>query len=118
MLNAEKYRDEIFREAEKQKEDPCGCVYPFTLAIDKVSGRLRPLDAAIKWLLSEYEPPFLENGDNLKSGDWIMVKDLHDDKWIKRKFLAYADNLFWCYLSGSNCMGSGWQQARLPEEGE
>lgn len=73
---------------------------------------------SFEWLQQEYKPPLLENGDELKTGDWIMIKDLHDDKWIKRKFLAYVDNLFWCYNDGSNCMGSGWQQARLPEEGE
>lgn len=70
-----------------------------------------------KWLQQEYKS-LLKNGDELKTGDWIMVKDLHDDKWKKRKFLVYVDNLFWCYNDGSNCMGSGWQQARLPEEGE
>lgn len=40
-----------------------------------------------KWLNAEYvepEPPLLENGDGLKPGDLIMVRDKNSDVWKKK----------------------------------
>ncbi len=73
-----------------------------------------------EWLQQEYEPPLLENGDNLKPGDWIMVKI--GDVWEKRSFLCFDDGLFYTVDNrktlkyGFNF--SRWEFARLPEEGE
>ena len=79
-----------------------------------------------KWLNTEHkepEPPLLENGDGLKPGDWIMVRDRDDQKWAKCTFICYLDGRFWItptegpYLL-DRLLISGWKQARLPMEGE
>lgn len=79
-----------------------------------------------KWLNAEHkepEPPLLENGDELKPGDWIMVRDRDDQKWAKCTFICYLDGRFWItptegpYLL-DRLLISGWKQARLPMEGE
>ena len=87
-----------------------------------------------KWLNAEHkepEPPLLENGDGLKVGDWIMVRDLDGDEWCKMVFAFYYNNLFFvldnAVLKKFNSFSSidengtgvtGWFQARLPMEGE
>ena len=77
-----------------------------------------------KWLNAEYEepePPLLENGDGLKPGDWIMVKNMNGAEWNKRQFAYYYNGNFHCDSSGwslSRCEIDRWEQARLPEEGE
>ena len=78
------------------------------------------------WLNAEHEEPLLANGDGLKPGDWIMVRNSDEDKWSKEQFLFYypyssSDRNFACaYHDG--VIGDGdyftWKQARLPEEGE
>lgn len=76
---------------------------------------------SIYWLCAEYEPPLLKNGDGLKPGDKIMVKDPVDDKWIKRQFAYYFDSVFYCAALGADpsCgIVIPWEQARLPKEGE
>lgn len=79
------------------------------------------------WLNAEHEepePPLLENGEGLKPGDVIMVRNENDEDWEKRSFMCYfqsLDNPFvtlggmpsW-YIGTHEC----WHQARLPEEGE
>lgn len=74
------------------------------------------------WLNAEHkEPPLLKNGDGLKPGDWIMVRDNEVSDWAKRRFLFYYDGMFYCELV-HNSIGNGeyipWKQARLPEKGE
>lgn len=78
-----------------------------------------------KWLNAEYEepePPLLENGDGLKPGDWIMVRDEFDDSWKKRAFVAYYDRRFIAvrggYKIGEHNEVEYARQARLLEEGE
>lgn len=76
------------------------------------------------WLNAEHvepEPPLLENGDGLKPGDWIMVKNMNDAEWNKRQFAYYYKGNFHCDSSGwslSRCEIDRWEQARLPEDGE
>lgn len=79
------------------------------------------------WLNAEHEepePPLLENGDGLKPGDVIMVRNENDEDWEKRSFMCYFQSLdrpfvtleamsSW-YFGNHEC----WHQARLPEEGE
>lgn len=76
------------------------------------------------WLNAEHkEPPLLENGDGLKPGDRIMVRDQDDQTWAKCTFICYLDGRFWItptegpYLLGQLLI-SGWKQACLPMEGE
>lgn len=92
------------------------------------------IENVLQWLNAEHEepePPLLENGDSLQPGDWIMVRDGDGDKWCKMVFAFYYNNLFFvidnAVLKEFNSFGSinedgtgvtGWQQARLPMEGE
>ena len=49
------------------------------------------------WLNKEHvesEPPLLENGDGLKPGDWIMVRDVDSQSFVRRQFLYFlTENL-------------------------
>lgn len=90
--------------------------------------RFSSIENIENWLNAEHvepepepEPPLLENGDGLKPGDWIMVRDCDREKWRKRQFLFYYNGIFYCeYVD--NSIGNGeyvlWKQARLPEDGE
>lgn len=76
------------------------------------------------WLNAEHEelePPLLKNGDGLKPGDWIMVRDFEENDWLKRQFVYYFKGTFFCSRKGytpERCEIVCWYQARLPEEGE
>ena len=85
------------------------------------------MQASFKWLFSEYEPPLLENGDDLKPGDWIMVRDDVGDSWDKMMFVCYCNGLF--FVVDDNTLRepefrengvniTGWTQARMPEDGD
>lgn len=77
------------------------------------------------WLNTEHveqEPPLLENGDNLKPGDWIMVRN-NDYGWEKLRFVCYHNNIFWTLYDNEDWFHIGseimpWAQARLPMEDE
>lgn len=71
---------------------------------------------SIEWLLSEYQPHELKNGNGLTQGQEIEVSWKGNDKWQIRKFIAYADGLFWCYKKYSEDEAVGWEHARLPEK--
>lgn len=119
MLNAEKYRDEILRKAMCNFTKK-NCFSPYCDALENVSKKTT-CEAAVEWLFSEYEPDFLKNGDGLKPGDWIMVKQDKRSDYEKRAFAYYYDGLFYCVpfldkLEEGNCFG--WKYARLPEDGE
>lgn len=121
MLNAEKYRDEIFKRAENinERNMPISC-YKLSHAIDLICGETLGFEETVEWLLSEYEPPLLDNGDNLKVGDWIMVSN-HKESWKNRQFLYFWQGCFYAAnLSTSPEQGEAvkWNYARLPEEGE
>lgn len=74
-------------------------------------------DLIYDWLLSEYEPKFLENGDGLEQGQVIEVSE-DGEKWFERKFLTYYKGLFWCISENSTLGAVGWEHARLQEEDE
>lgn len=77
------------------------------------------------WLNAEHEepePPLLENGDDLKTGDWIMVRKYANGDWEKRQFMCYFNGRFFvttnfAYAINYNACSS-FVQARLPMEGE
>ena len=79
-------------------------------------------DESIEWLFSEHEQQLLKNGDGLKPGDWIMVRDGDGVSWRKRQFMCYFNNRFYCFKPHSQfkneCDCVMWAQARLPEDGE
>ena len=117
MINAEKYKDEILI---KSKEY-VGYNYPLFKAIDSIKGVYMSFNETIGWLLSEYEPPLLENGDDLISGQYIEVLNTNTGEWCCRKYITYCDGLFWCIdedTSLTHKVALGWEHARLPEEGE
>lgn len=78
-----------------------------------------------KWLNAEYEEPeplLLENGDGLKPGDKIMVRDNNEQNWVQATYLFYFNEMFYCVAGVRHIAEGGdfinWQQARLLEEGE
>lgn len=68
------------------------------------------------------EPPLLENGDGLKAGDKIMVRDNNKQNWVQATYLFYFNEMFYCVAGVRHIAEGGdfinWQQARLPMEGE
>ncbi len=74
------------------------------------------------WLSEEYETPLLKNGDNLKAGDWIMVREGEGGEWRKRQFLFFYDGLFFAAPKDTVISENGeyvdWRQARMPDKGE
>ena len=119
MLNVDKYRDEIDRMIAIGGAKPS--IVITRMCLEKTNLNSIDTAVALDWLFSEHEPQLLENGDDLKPGDWIMVKDFNGGKWLKRQFLFYYNGRFYCELV-DNSIGHGeyisWMQARLPEEGE
>ena len=78
------------------------------------------------WLNAEHvkpEPPLLKNGDGLKPGDLIMVRNGDDGDWEKLRFVCYHNNIFWTLYDNGDWFHISskiipWAQARLPMEGE
>ena len=126
MLNIDKYRDGII-EAVKDDDIRTLCS---TKDIKMVVGMkidcCKPCNTCrnelMRWLFSEYEPPLLKNGDGLKLGDWIMVRDNDNQGWCKSVFLFYLNGEFYCVDGCDYIPKDGyfvnWKQARLPEDGE
>lgn len=127
MLNVEKYLTTIKEEIAKDACASKSCL------IAKVRGDERPdcndrtcrdcSDESLDWLFSEHEPPLLKNGDGLKPGDWIMVRDRESDEWRKKQFVFCHNGWFYCLLEGNNFAQINlptirYEQARLPEKGE
>lgn len=111
-----------------------GCKSIYNLTFDKdcagkscVNCEFNTARRIVKWLNAEHEepePPLLENGDGLKPGDWIMVRNTIGDEWKKLQFMCYfqsldrpfvtlEETLSW-YLGKHEC----WKYARLPMDGE
>lgn len=118
MTNYDKHKGEILNLAKTRYSDFYAAE---ALAAHDVSG-LADADNVIKWLFDEYEPPLLKNGDDLKPGDRIMVRNACDEDWESRRFICYYDNVFWTLYDGDWIhVGSKikpWLQTRLPMEGE
>ena len=125
MLNFDKYRDEVEKRAAWAVREGCKDPKPAHLVLNEIIiGKGLPYmkgNELVDWLFEEYEPPLLENGDGLKPGDWIMVRDCDGGCWVKSQFLFYYNGIFYCELVDSS-IGDGeyvlWKQARLPEDGE
>lgn len=118
MLNIDKYRKEIDRMIENG-----GMPRHMFLRLCLEKTKLESVDAAevLDWLFSEYEPPLLEDGDELKPGDWIMVRDNDKDDWEKKVFIGYLKGYFYCaseLFGALEADAASYSQARLPEDGE
>lgn len=125
MLNIEKYWTEIetLRDRYKGEGEP----YPLQKAFKSVSVEhnegIMPgtIGRALEWLFSEYKPPLLQNGDGLKPGDWIMVRDADSQSFVRRQFLYFFDGKFVCSAPNHAPLegfAEPWVQARLLEDGE
>lgn len=120
MLNVDEYREAIL----------CGDPEKLPCYIAALRCHAEPCDGEHcldcmrknhEWLLKEYEPPLLMNGNGLKPGDEIMVRDNEGEDWVKRQFVRYFNGLFYCAFKGcdiSQCIFIWWRQARMPEDGE
>ena len=130
MLNFDKYREEFLEQIEGGKNGKFGkgakYIDYFAIAVRaarNINGDKFPtsLSDDIEWLFYEYEPPLLENGDGLKTGDWIMVRDFEAQSFVKRQFLYFYGNRFYCArkdLTPLDNQTEWYVQARLPEDGE
>lgn len=121
MLNVDKYRKEIDQIIENG-----GAPRHMLLRMCLQKTNLESIGAAevLDWLFSEYEPPLLQNGDELKPGDWIEVSD-DCVTWYNHSFVCYYNARFFVVgdvmsksfnENGTNI--TGWKYARLPEDGE
>lgn len=129
--NKEFYGDKLLALAIWSKN---GCQLLHEIIYDKncaekkcVNCEFASAESVENWLNAEHvkpEPPLLENGDSLKPGDWIMVRDSETCYWDKLQFMCYYNNMFYCVENRktmeeySYLIASGWNQARLPMEGE
>lgn len=120
MTNYDKHKGEILKLAEERYSDFYAAE---ALAAHDISG-LADADNVIKWLFGEYEAPLLKNGDDLKPGDWIMVRNCDTTSWEPRIFMCYNPQLDRSFVTMSflaNWYSGGhecWRYARLPMEGE
>lgn len=127
MLNVEKYLDVIKSEIDENACASKSCLIAKVRRgvvkqdCDRITCRDCE-DESIEWLFSEHESQLLKNGDRLKPGDWIMVRDGDGVSWRKRQFMCYLNNRFYCFKPHSQfkneCDCVMWVQARLPEENE
>ena len=127
MLNVDKYRKEIddYITIEKHLGD-IDCKIATLRGIRNCSEFECEacMKESLRWIFSEYKPPLLENGDSLKPGDWIMVRDRDGDKWQKRQFMCYFQSLDKPFVTLEQTHGwyagkhECWEQARLLEDGE
>ena len=126
--NWEHYQNEIFEAIKNQAHLDLSCAMRRWLSenghasCDDFSTCSNCRMDMVKWFEKPYkQPEMLENGDGLKPGDWIMVRDCDGGCWVKRQFLFYHNGIFYCELVDSS-IGNGeyvsWKQARLPEGGE
>ena len=135
MLNVDKYRDELLEEMDNRREkvegrcdDNYSGVEIYFRSIEDVKrkhggGHSALFSDDVEWLFSEYEPPLLKNGDGLKPGDWIMVRQYPGEEWKRLKFVLFDNDFFYALCEGEHLDKdyiaiSRWQQARLPEDGE
>lgn len=128
MLNFDKYVNEIIEERKNHTSLDCALL---KIRMRHGAGKScanttcsECREDGINWLCEEYKPQFLKNGDGLKPGDWIMVKDRDEDKWQKRQFMCYFQSLDKQFVTLKEMGGwyvgehECWEQARLLEEGE
>lgn len=126
MLNFDKYREEVEKRAAWAVREGSKNPKPAHLVLNEIIiANCLPYmngNELVDWLFKEYEPPLLENGDGLKPGDWIMVRDNDNQDWCKSVFLFYLNGEFYCVDGCDYVPKDGyfinWKQARLLEDGE
>ena len=127
MLNFDKYVNEIIEERKNHTSLDCALL-KIRMRHGEVGTCLnipcsRCREESINWLCDECKASLLQNGDGLKPGDWIMVRQDFGEEWLRVKF-AFFDNDFFYAISENASFDRDtmilyrWQQARLPEDGE
>ena len=117
MTNYEMYKEEILKRKNTKYNK---CLNSMGYAVASLCGTY-DLVEMLEWLFEEYEPTLLKNGDGLKPGDWIMVRDVDSQSFVRRQFLYFFDGKFVCSAPNNTPLegfGEPWKQARLPIEGE
>ena len=118
MKNYEKYADEI---REYDGDDfCCSFIRPYILKADNCSdmpcSRCQMLQTL--WLLEDCEESEVD-WNKVEVNTPILVRDCEDDRWIKRYFAKYENEIIYAWNSGAtswstSCM-TGWKYAKLAE---
>lgn len=118
MKNYEKYADEI---REYEAEELCNkFIKPNILKKDNCSG-INCTACSMRmmlWLLEDCEE--LEvNWNKVEVNTPILVRDCDDDRWIKRYFAKYENEIIYAWNSGATSWSTshitGWKCAKLAE---
>lgn len=126
MLNFDKYREEVEKRAAWAVREGSKNPKPAHLVLNEIIiGKGLPYmkgKELVDWLFEEYEPPLLENGDDLNPGEWIMVRNDNEESWTSQVFLCFVYGYFVCVCDKEDIGHAGnyklWKQARLPEGDE
>ena len=124
MTNKEFYSEKLLAAA-LTRNDGCKLVYELEhgkscYGLPCFDCELYTIEGMCEWLNAEHkEPPLLENGDGLNPGDWIMVRDVDSQSFVKRQFLYFFGGKFVCSAPNHTPLegfAEPWEQARLLEE--
>lgn len=126
MTNKEFYGDKLF--AALIGVSSCQLMYYYVFG-ENCNGnncedcRFSSMENIENWLNAEHkEPPRLQNGDGLKPGSRIMVRNDDKENWTSQVFLCFIYGYFVCVCDKEHIGNIGnyrrWKYARLPEDGE
>ena len=118
MKNYEKYADELRK---YEVEELCNkFIKPNILKKDNCSG-INCTACSMRmmlWLLEDCEESEVD-WNKIEVNTPILVRDCDDDRWIKRYFAKYENEIIYAWNSGAtswstSCM-TGWKYAKLAE---
>lgn len=73
-------------------------------------------EGPLKGYTEDYKDLFI-NGNLVKRGDPVLVKDRYEDEFIQGYFLKYTDNDVYAYMEGQEPdMACYWRYAQFNEE--
>ena len=118
MKNYEKYADELRK---YEVEELCNkFIKPNILKKDNCSG-INCTACSMRmmlWLLEDCEEPEVD-WNKVEVNTPILVKDCDDDRWIKRYFAKYENEIIYAWNSGATSWSTshitGWKYAKLAE---
>ena len=118
MKNYEKYADELRK---YEVEELCNTfIKPNILKKDNCSG-INCTACSMRmmlWLLEDCEEPEVD-WNKVEVNTPILVKDCDDDRWIKRYFAKYENEIIYAWNSGATSWSTshitGWKYAKLAE---
>ena len=118
MKNYEKYADEIKK---YKAEELCNkFIKPNILKKDSCSG-INCTACSMRmmlWMLEDYKEPEVD-WNKVEVNTPILVRDCDDDRWIKRYFAKYENEIIYAWNSGATSWSTshitGWKCAKLAE---